>query len=93
MHVFDPSQTHGQVCGGSVRLYEQNGVIFDVNHQPVQLLADGSVLPLKVDAPVAEPSTSDSYTGKTTDELKQLCTVYGIEFKSRQQAIRDLEGA
>ena len=93
MHVFDPSQTHGQVCGGSVRLYEQNGVIFDVNHQPVQLLPDGNVVPLKVEAPVAETSSDDNYSAKTTDELKQLCTVYGIEFKSRAQAIKDLEGA
>lgn len=92
MQPFDPSQTHGQVCGGSVKLFEQNGIIYDVNHRPVQLMPDGSVVPMKADV-VAEPVADDKYSTMSTDELKQLCTVYNIEFKTRPQAIKALEGA
>lgn len=95
MHAFDPSQPHGQVCGGAVRLWEQNGVIFDVNHLPVELLADGTVKALKTtDQPVTEDDLigDGNYAKKTTEQLKQLCTVYGIDFKSRDQAVKALEG-
>jgi len=93
-HRFDPTQDHGQVCGGSVRLFEQNGIHFNMNHEPVQLMPDGmTVVPLKMDEPLADQATPDSYASMTTDELKQLCTVYDIEFKTRAQAIKALEGA
>lgn len=95
MPVFDPSQPHGQVCGGAIRLWEQNGVIFDVNHRAVELLSDGSIRLLAVDAASTEDDLigDGNYSKKTTEQLKQLCTVYGIEFKTRDQAIKALEGA
>ena len=93
MHRFDPSQPHGQVCGGAVRLWEQNGIIFDVNHKPVEVQPDGSIKPLMVvDKAQAEPA-ADGYSSKSTEELKQLCVVYDIKYENRQQAIKALEGA
>jgi hypothetical protein len=93
MPVFDPSQTHGHVIGGSIRLFEQDNVLYDVNHRPVELLPDGSIRPLAVDNAPADDLIGDGdYGKKTTEQLKQICTVYGIDFKTRDQAIKALEG-
>lgn len=93
-HVFDPSQPYGQVCGGAARLWEQNGVHFDTHHNPVELLDDGTVRPLAPDEIKGDsaPTGADDYRSMSVEQLKQLCTVYSIEYQSKQQAIAELEG-
>ncbi len=94
-HVFDPSQPYGQVCGGAARLWEQNGVHFDTHHRPVELDAEGNVRLLSPEEVTGDPvpaAAADDYRSMSVERLKQLCTVYGIEYQSKQQAISELEG-
>lgn len=95
MAGFDPSQPHGTVHGPTVpTLFVQNGVTYDAQHRPVELQEDGSLKEVLVavkESQELEMADGD-FRAMPTDKLKQVCAVYGIEFKSRQQALAELEG-
>lgn len=54
---------------------------------------DGSLIgdPPKVDEPQRRTATDD-YRAMTTERLKQIALVYGVEWTSRADVIRQLEG-
>jgi hypothetical protein len=95
MHKFDPSQHYGQIYGTVARLYEQNGILFDEAGNPCEILENGSVRKLEVQkeaAPMAAGTAADDYRNMSVDRLKQVCSIYGIDYQNRQQAIAELEG-